>query len=312
MRIDKEEKRIMSNLSRPKDRKGKIVFMAIFLAAIFFVLVLGYVTQQKNQTQKALRQERLESKDLARQAEFLQAQAEIDSLLVIGKTEEALELYRKQLSRSDTLTRGFADLRLKVARELFEAQQKSAASEGYNTELRETREKLSELRDSLEQMATETSREKDSLARVITSSMYRLRKLKEELAEKAANNFLSFTNPKGNKVFYIGEVEDAKANGHGIGIWLTGSKYEGEWKDNQRHGKGVFEWADGEHYEGGYRNDMRHGQGTYHWTNGQKYVGEWARDKRNGQGTFYNEDGEVLAEGKWKDDELVEVAAGEN
>lgn len=294
----------MSTSGRKK--AGRILFLIIFLLALLAIGVLGFLLWQEGKTGEKLTEQKLRNEQLTEQVQFFEKQAQIDSLLLLGKTEEALELYREQLTRADSATRDFAETRLHIAKELF--QQQKATTANYNIELRETEEKLNELQDSLELLADEKIRERDSLARVITSSMQQLTSLQRELAEKAAHNFLTFKSSKGNQVFYIGEVKNDQAHGHGIGIWLTGSKYEGEWKQNQRHGKGVFEWADGERYEGEYVNDMRHGEGTYYWTNGQKYVGEWSDDQRNGKGIFYDEDGEILTQGRWKNDELIETA----
>nr|WP_262895559.1 hypothetical protein [Galbibacter mesophilus] len=145
----------------------------------------------------------------------------------------------------------------------------------------------------------------DSLTFALEKNKLQLSRLKKQLREKSFGEYLTFKSKKGNRLFYVGKVENHKANGFGIAILDTGSRYEGEWKDNMRHGEGSFYWIDGERYEGEYKNDERSGMGVYYWPNGDKYVGEWKEDVRDGQGTFYNAEGEVYAKGIWKDDKLV-------
>lgn len=135
---------------------------------------------------------------------------------------------------------------------------------------------------------------KDSLIRL--QSVYQ--------RELNAHQNLSFLN-KTNRVFYVGEVRDAMANGRGSGLWQTGGLYTGEWQNNLRHGYGTYRWADGESYEGHFSNDRRNGQGTYYWKNGDVYTGEWLDDRRNGLGELRNAEGKVIARGTWKDDQLI-------
>ena len=145
----------------------------------------------------------------------------------------------------------------------------------------------------------------DSMAFALQKAEVIADKLQLKVDENTAGNYLSFMTRKGNSVYYVGDIQEDKANGLGVGVLSTGSRYEGEWKDNQKHGKGVFEWQDGAIYDGLYREDLRHGMGTYHWPNGERFEGMWERDVRSGEGTFYNADGKVVATGLWRDDELV-------
>lgn len=116
---------------------------------------------------------------------------------------------------------------------------------------------------------------------------------------------LRFPGPKkGVEINYLGEIRDGMANGHGIGVWNTGSEYEGSWRNNRRNGHGLFNWKSGEHYEGTFVNDMRHGFGTYEWRNGQRWTGEWREDERHGEGILYDADGKVRMTGVWVKDKL--------
>lgn len=128
------------------------------------------------------------------------------------------------------------------------------------------------------------------------------KQLQAALNQKERVKVLSFKSPQGVLIHYLGEVENGKANGGGVGIWSTGSLYRGDWKDNKRHGKGRFEWLDGERYEGDYVNGTREGVGSYFWPSGERYEGEWAADQRNGEGTLFDMDGNIEFQGIWKND----------
>ena len=132
-----------------------------------------------------------------------------------------------------------------------------------------------------------------------------LKSIKQQMITKNFGEYITFKSSKGNRLHYVGQVKNKKANGYGIAILDSGSRYEGDWKDNKRHGEGVFYWIDGQHYEGSYVDDLRSGKGTYYWINGEKYVGQWENDMRNGSGTFYGKDGNILTKGVWENDELM-------
>ena len=145
----------------------------------------------------------------------------------------------------------------------------------------------------------------DSLAFALEKAKVQLSRLKRLIASKENGEYLTFTTPKGTHLHYVGQVEKGKANGYGVAILATGSRYQGYWADNLKEGEGSFYWADGEYYVGQYQNDLRNGVGTYYWPNGEKYVGEWKDDKRYGEGAFYAKDGTLLAKGTWKNDKLI-------
>lgn len=160
------------------------------------------------------------------------------------------------------------------------------------------------------------------LPRVVVDTLIRIEKdqsIEEELAkvkfelssvmeqmEKSEKNkeILSIVSTKGQRVQYIGETIDGKANGYGEGIFETGSVYKGYWKDNLRHGIGVFTWSDNEYYEGSFVEGKREGYGEYHWKNGEVYKGYWKDDMRHGKGSLYRKNGKLKKEGIWENDGL--------
>ena len=146
----------------------------------------------------------------------------------------------------------------------------------------------------------------DSLSFALAKAQTRAASLNSQLSQKAKRAYLRFTDKKGANVYYVGDIQDGKAHGNGIGIYSTGNRYEGQWENNQRHGEGTFYWSDGEHYEGSYHHDKRQGQGKYYWPNGEMFSGQWENDKRNGPGIFFGKDGETVATGTWEDNKLVD------
>lgn len=222
----------------------------------------------------------------------------IDSLLLSGRYFEAISAYQKQLAQADEPDFARAlQLRMDLARQL---QRKSKNQE----EKQDTSSMVSEINP--DQLITlEELRQFDSLNFALDKANMRINYLERQLKENTTGSYLTFNTSKGIQVHYVGQVKSKKANGRGVALLSSGSRYEGEWQNNLRHGKGAFYWPDGQYYEGQYKDDKRHGLGTYHWPNGEKFTGLWEKDKRNGEGTFFGEKGKVR--GIWKNDELVEV-----
>ncbi|MCC4212042.1 MORN repeat-containing protein [Leeuwenhoekiella parthenopeia] len=221
--------------------------------------------------------------------------ARADSLLLAGSYEEAQSAY-DNLPESVGLER---ELRRKISTKILDL----------DNQLRYTKNKKS-LNTVTDTTLTKNEdielQEVDSLNFALTKAQLELKNIRMQMQQKVFGEYLTFKSKKGNRLHYVGEVKNKKANGLGIAILDTGSRYEGEWRNGMRHGKGTFYWIDGEHYEGNYVNDMRSGMGTYYWPNGEKFTGEWKDDLRNGEGVFYGKDGEVIASGIWKDDKLEE------
>lgn len=146
----------------------------------------------------------------------------------------------------------------------------------------------------------------DSVRLALHKAQADIRRLEQLLSQrKTINNYLTFMSGAGNETYYVGEVSRGKADGNGVALLSTGSRYEGEWMKNQKHGQGTFYWNDGAYYEGSYRNDHRNGKGTYHFPDGSKFVGEWRDDVRQGPGVYYNKKGKPVTRGVWDNDQLV-------
>ncbi|QLE00185.1 hypothetical protein HX109_00890 [Galbibacter sp. BG1] len=225
--------------------------------------------------------------------------ATADSLLITGSYEDAKKAYHSMDSLSIIEDDYAITSRLKIAENMLRMHEEIKTVKTSSTSPNADSAAASNINSSV------TLEKFDSLNFAFEKKQLQLSRLKEQMNKKAFGEYLTFKSKKGNRLFYVGQVKNHKANGFGIAILDTGSRYEGEWENNMRHGNGSFYWIDGERYEGEYRKDMRTGQGTYYWPNGEKYVGEWKDDVREGTGTFYNSDGEVFAKGIWKGDKLI-------
>jgi len=147
--------------------------------------------------------------------------------------------------------------------------------------------------------------EYDSLTMLLRQAEGQVKQLRANARKTTGPNYLTFTSGEGNDTYYVGEIRSGKANGKGVALLSTGSRYEGEWKDNKKHGEGEFYWSDGAHYQGAYVKDKRSGQGTYYFPDGSVYIGAWKNGLRDGEGVFRNAKGKVVAEGTWRKDELI-------
>ena len=227
----------------------------------------------------------------------------IDDFLLQGQYEQALKAYKNQLSSADSTVSPFIEKRIQLTRNLMAMRQTIYENNGLTDDtatIDSTAIAMVPTHDEI--------RKFDSLLFAMEKIQVQLDHAQQQLKRKAAfGEYLTFTSSKGNTVYYVGEVRNNKANGNGVALYSTGSRYQGVWKDNLRHGNGTFSWPDGERYEGNYVNDRREGVGTYFWPNGEKFAGGWKDDRRNGKGAFYNEGGEIMTSGIWKKDELVEV-----
>ncbi|WP_339704727.1 hypothetical protein [uncultured Kriegella sp.] len=276
--------------------KKRTIILYLLLAtsvvtALFFLFRTQGLKQQLKETE--LKQTRLEV-----QVDEHKKLMRIDSMLVDGNYNSALREYTFQLENK--LGNDSIGLQLRIA--LAENLKRMEASN--NTQIDSLALKAL---DSLQETSKVTPREirqYDSVSFALEKMKVQLQTMQRQQRKKSFGEYLRFKSQKGNQLHYVGQVQNKKANGYGIALFDTGSRYEGQWKDNQRHGEGTFYWPDGEYYIGSYINDRRNGNGTYYWPNKEKYAGQWKDDKRNGQGTFYGADGKVVTSGVWKNDKL--------
>ncbi|QCW99924.1 hypothetical protein FGM00_07355 [Aggregatimonas sangjinii] len=274
-------------------KKRTFIPYLLFVLAAVAVLVLMFKTrslQQKVDKNREV-QDSLTTKITDYEAVF-----QVDSMLIDGDYNQALQSYSENLG---AIQDGKSILPLRIA--VAEKMKQLNRGANFNSS------GVPDDRDTLAVPNTAGKlgvRQADSLSFALEKAKVELNNLRRQLQLKSFGEYLTFKSKKGNLLHYVGQVKNGQANGTGIAILDTGSRYEGEWKNNQRSGRGIFYWADGQHYEGSYANDMRNGLGTYYWPNKEKYVGQWKNDKRDGQGAFYGADGKVVAKGIWKADKL--------
>ncbi|MFZ6051763.1 MORN repeat-containing protein [Halocola ammonii] len=279
-----------------------IILVIIFCAAALFFFVKSQRLSDEVARKTAEVEERQEFVDFTK---MLSAQ---DSLLLRGEYQEAIRFYQSEMTDADEQQKTALAIRIEIARELMRKNESVDATEAeLANQLQAKTDQLTAVEDSLTAQSEAQGQKIDSLSFALEKAQMRQADLEQQVKTRPEREYLTFTSSKGNDVHYIGGVESGKANGEGVGLWSTGSRYRGEWKNNERHGEGTFHWPDGERYEGEFKSDKRHGKGSYFWSNGESFVGLWKNDKRNGKGTFYNADGKVVASGMWEDDELVEM-----
>lgn len=273
-----------------------------FIPYLLLVLAVGIAIIYRHQTislKQELAAKDAESIKVTEKLSQYEQLAEIDSMLLTGSYTDAAASYA-QTMKTGNENRMAIPLRIALAEKLMylESSSRAPTLDGDKD------------RDSLSLQATTyaaTAKQYDSLQFALQKTQVKLSRLQQQLKQKSFGEYLQFKSNKGAQLHYVGQVKNGKANGFGIALLDTGSRYEGQWKNNQRHGEGTYYWADGQYYVGHYDKDKRNGQGTYYWPNGEKYTGEWKEDKRSGTGQFYGSDGDVMAKGEWNDDKLVEA-----
>lgn len=273
-------------------------YLPFVLLALVTAGMLFFVSKSIK-LQKEFAQAAEENKIISEKLNAYEQLTEIDSLLLQGDYNTAIDSYNAAMNFKEENNR-VIPLRIALAEKLRNT----------NTGIYAVQNSTVDEQDTLpasgwnEELAV---RKYDSLSFSLEKTKVQLARLKKQLQQKSFGEYLTFKSKKGSQMHYIGQVKDGKAHGFGVALLDTGSRYEGEWQNNQRHGEGTFYWPDGEYYVGNYKNDKRSGFGSYHWPNGEKYTGEWEDDKRSGTGKFYDAEGDVVAGGEWNDDKLVEV-----
>ncbi len=279
------------------------IFAALSVIATFFALYFGIKTSTFNKKIVLLNDE---ISTQLKELDYLKQLNLGDSLLLIGKFEDASEVFEKIDSIHPELK--LFDKKMKHVEFL----QAGLDSLEY---LRAVAERISKENEA-KNLLLANSAQKDSLLDQYNSEIYDLSievfEAKKELEEKenqlettAKFGKLEFTNSKGTKVIYVGEVDKNKANGEGYGLFETGGIYSGYWKDNKRNGVGKYTWKDGSSYVGEFVNDVRQGTGTYTFTSGEVYKGDWQNNKRWGKGTMYQKDGTVIISSNWENDVVL-------
>jgi len=265
----------------------------VVITIIILILRAQELGGKLEKTNKEIKYQSLKNDSL------LDCVVKIDSMILMGNYEEALEFYEAFL-HPEFQNANILSLRKDLATRL----KKQKKIKQIDTVF------IGVAQSESVQAAPEEIRLFDSIQFALFKYQAQVANLQRQLNEKSFGEYLIFKSRKGNEVHYVGQVKNGMANGKGVALFNTGSRYKGQWIDNEREGDGSFYWPDGQSYKGNYKDDKRNGYGIYAWPNGDKFIGEWVNDKRNGEGTFYNNDGEIVASGLWEEDELIKVNKG--
>ena len=277
------------------NKENKYLLPVLVLSTVIstgFAIYFGYRLQQKNAILKA-------NENIVNYSSFKKQQQIVNTIdsLILNKNYKAA---KKRIAATDSKDIPDFSYQIKVREHLL----KNLVTTNQRTS--NISHKTSQQTSNSTSSQPKTIIIKDSLYKELEKAKSEISSLQKNSKPASYNEHLTFSTSKGTSLHYVGQVDKNKANGYGIALLETGSRYEGNWKNNMRHGQGKFYWNDGEHYEGTYHKDKREGIGTYYWTNGEKYVGEWKNDQRNGHGEFFNKKGKLKASGTWKNDKLVE------
>lgn len=304
----------MSNQSAQNDTsklwKNK-AFLTWFIVLSFIGLVgYGLFFWSAGQNEHLAREVNSQNQRIDQLEDHVQTMGQLiktdGNVMLKGQYQAALESYRGLSEQMPDSLRAVVQLRIAQIEDLLRDRTNSEDQDAKELMLNRYRKDISILEKKTDSLQSAIVSQSAALNSEITSLKGDIAK-KEKAIERQENvEVISFQSTNDAQVHYLGEVENGKANGGGIGIWSTGSIYRGDWKDNRRHGQGTFEWADGEIYEGTFIDGRREGQGKYYWPSGERYEGNWVNNRRNGQGTLFDMDGNVRYKGKWKDDKPVE------
>ena len=161
----------------------------------------------------------------------------IDDLLLQGQYQQALEDYENQLSSADSTALPIIEKRIQLTRSLMAMQQTIHENN------RSTDDTVTVDSTAIAMISTpDEIRKFDSLQFAIEKIKVQLDNAQQQLKQKAFGEYLTFTNIKGNTIYYVGEVRNKMANGKGVALYSTGSRYQGSWKapvSYGRRGRGI-------------------------------------------------------------------------
>ncbi|KAL4485436.1 hypothetical protein ABPG72_008304 [Tetrahymena utriculariae] len=106
---------------------------------------------------------------------------------------------------------------------------------------------------------------------------------------------------------YLGCTKDSKRHGEGKQFYSNGNYYEGEWSSDMQDGIGIFKYNTGDSYQGEFFQGQLQGFGKYFYAQSRKlYIGFWLNSKWHGQGSLYNDKWDLLIDGIWDCDNLIQ------
>lgn len=294
----------MNKISPHKNRLYR-AFLAISTAVSLALIVALILINQKL---KRYENEELiplsQYEDLKFNYSNLQTLTEIDQeFITSSNVDRAISKYEDLLDANIDFKQNISK-RIKRLNEILESQNTDGQA-GLEYQILVYQKAIDSLKTEGESLRGSMQNELEQLVAVNDSLMSVIRTNSAKINRAEVVKVISFKNNANQLIHYLGEIQNGKANGNGVGIWDNGSIYRGEWIDNVRHGKGVFSWADGAKYEGDFNMGIRSGNGTFYYKSGEKYIGEFKDGVRHGQGVLYDRDNNVSYNGQWKNDKPI-------
>lgn len=299
---------IMSKSKNIKVFKYALVFTYVVASIIILISIFSWSSRKQNKLETQITQYKQEIDSTKTEVKKLKMLQLADDYFFEGNYSQAKISYKSILNSYKLSQIQENRIKQKIRRiEEVQSTKEVLTDEirAHQFTLKNKQKKVDSLQTILENYKNQNQIELATKNKKIEFLQKELKQKKKTISRKENILVISFKNEQGDIIHYLGEVENGKANGGGIGIWRTGGLYKGDWKENKRHGEGEYEWSDGHKYKGEFQNDKREGEGSYYWPSGEKYEGEWSDGKRNGQGTLYDQDGNIQYTGKWKNDKIV-------
>lgn len=290
-----------------KKRNFRIILILLFIGFIISLVfaVKFFIDYREARETMAAGDENI--LELQHKLDSLSHKSYADELFIEGKYDSAMVAY--QNIPGTRVDEEFIEKRMEIVDEMTAYRESLRRQVAQLEQQQDFSRNMSEI--EINALKSRYERINDSLQQVMNNRITTIEGAledKEQQLESQRLQKLVFQSARGTEISYFGEVRDGMANGTGVGIYATGSMYDGEWKNNKKHGVGVYKWVEGETYEGGFVDDKREGKGVYRWPNGNRFVGTWKNDQRDGHGILYDKDNNIVLEGIWKNDELVNSA----
>jgi hypothetical protein len=284
-----------------------LLLLSIAASIVFFLQNSELKTEIKDQLQS---QGAFQSKfdSLLNKFDYLSKKSTADDYFIQGDYEKSFEIYSElvEMNEDKDLLGGRKNIfqvYMSDESKIAELQVLRLKEDSLFKEISHLSDSIGALQKSYIASIEQSKKQAQNLKVQFDQLEANLNSLKKQYNEVSENrNLVTFRSSSGNKVHYIGDMVNNRANGFGIGIWDTGGVYKGEWRNNRRNGKGRYEWVDGEWYEGNYADDQREGFGVYYKRNGERYEGNWKENKRHGEGKVYDKNEQIINEGVWNED----------
>lgn len=287
-----------------------LIVVLAALAVVFFQRKTQIKLQLGNKLEE-LEEKQQKFDSLLQVYNYVSKKSTADELFIQGEYEKSFQVYAElvELTENSDLLNG----RKNIFQIYMSEESKIAELQALKQKEEQLLANIGQLRDSINLVQKtylssldDSKRQASTLKSQFDKLEKDLKTLENKYKEVSDNrNVITFRSSAGNKVHYIGDMVNNRANGFGIGIWDTGGVYKGEWRNNRRNGKGRYEWVDGEWYEGQFADDQREGFGVYYKRNGERFEGYWKENKRHGEGKVFDKNEQIINEGVWNEDNYV-------